>query len=161
MMKRCGTYDGAVVCTLVAWGLLSAGCQTLDTKVLDKSASSDDLKKETTLDPVLPSGCPSLTASIPEGQNKMSVSYREPTLDQNGAPLTTLAFTTLYVSGAQSKTTAFRIWTNDARGGALVTVREIPVPNRETGICVTATNWGRKESQPAAAAPPTGAAASH
>jgi hypothetical protein len=160
MMKRCGTYDGALVCTLVALGLLSAGCETLDSRVLDKSASSDDLKKETTLDPALPSGCPSLTMSIPEGKNKMSVSYREPTHDQNGAPLTTLAFTTVYVSGAQSKPTAFRIWTNDAHGGALVTVREIPVPDRETGICVTATNWARKESQPAAA-PPTGAAAPH
>lgn len=161
MKKRCGTYDGMAVCTLVALGLLSAGCETLDSRVLDKSVSSEELKKETALDPVLPPGCPSLTISIPEGKNKIALSYREPTHDQNGAPLTTLAFTTLYVSGAQSKTTAFRIWTNDARGGALVTVREIPVPDRETGICVTATNWGQKESRPAAAAPPTGAAAPH
>jgi len=160
MKTYCLIPDGARICTLVALGLLSAGCQTFDSRVLEKNASSEELRKETTLDPVLPPGCPTVTMSLPEGRNKMAVSYREPTQDQNGVPLTTLAFTTVYVSGAQSKTTAFRIWTNDARGGAQVTVREIPVPDREAGVCVTATNWARKESAPAAA-PPTGAAASH
>ncbi|SLM49279.1 protein of unknown function [Nitrospira japonica] len=161
MKKYHWMFDGARTLTLLALGLLSAGCQTFDSKVLEKNASSNELRKETTLDPVLPSGCPTVTMSLPEGRNKMEVSYREPTLDQNGIALTTLAFTTVYVSSVQSKTTAFRIWTNDARGGALVTVRDIPVQDREAGICVTATNWGRKESAPAAAAPQTGAAASH
>jgi len=154
-------FNGARICTVLALGLLSAGCQTLDSNVIEKNVSSEELRKETTLDPVLPSGCPSVTMSLPEGRNKMAVSYREPTQDQNGVPLTTLAFTTLYVSSAPSKTAAFRIWTNDARGGALVTVRDVPVADREAGICVTATNWARKESGPAAAAPQTGAAASH
>jgi len=161
MKRYCLTLDGWKIFVLAALGLLTAGCQVLDTNVIEKTAASQELRKETTVDPVLPSGCPTVTMSIPEGRTTMVVSYREPTLDQNGAPLTTLAYTTVYVSGAQSKTAAFRIWTNDARGGALVTIRDIPVQEREAGVCVTATNWGQKESKPAAAAPQTGAAASH
>lgn len=160
-MKRAyGIFDGARVGALVALGLLSAACEVFDSNVLVKNASSEELKKETTLDPVLPSGCPTLTMSLPEGKQKMIVSYREPTQDQNGMALTTLAYTTIYVTGPQAKTTAFRIWTNDPHGGAQVTIRDIPVSDREAGVCVTATNWARKESGAGTAAPGAGAAAS-
>ncbi|BFU96750.1 MAG: protein of unknown function [Nitrospira sp.] len=161
-MKRAyGIFAGAQVCALVALGLLSAACETLTSKTLVKNALSEELRKETTLDPVLPSDCPTLTVSLPEGKQKIIVSYREPTQDQNGIALTTLAFTTIYLTGPESKPKAFRIWTNDARGGAQVTIRDIPVSDREAGVCVTATNWGGKQSGLGAAAPEAGAAASH
>jgi hypothetical protein len=46
------------------------------------------------------------------------------------------------------KAQAIRVWTNDAHGGAFVTIRDIPVPAQELKLCVTATNWDRKESRP-------------
>ena len=161
MKRTCGIFDGTRVCALVALGLLSAACETFDSKTLVKNALSEELRKETTLVPALPSGCPTLTMSLPEGKQKIIVSYHEPTQDQNGIALTTLAFTTIYLTGPESKPTAFRIWTNDAHGGAQVTIRDIPVSDREAGVCVTATNWGGKESGPGAVAPVPSAAASH
>ncbi|MDF0644387.1 MAG: hypothetical protein P0111_10170 [Nitrospira sp.] len=160
MRRACGIFDGGRVCALVTLALLSAACETLNSETLVKDALSEELRKETTLDSVLPSGCPTLTMSLPEGKQRVIVSYREPSQDEHGIALTTLAFTTIYLTGPQSKTTAFRIWTNDARGGAQVTVNDIPVSDREVGVCVTATNWGRKESSPGTATPASGAAAS-
>jgi hypothetical protein len=77
------------------------------------------------------------------------VSYQEPTTNQNGVPLTELGYTTIYVSSPKGPAQAIHVWTNDAHGGALVTIHDVPVPAQEVGICVTATNWARKESLPA------------
>jgi len=137
---------------LFAAGLSFSACETMQSNALDKSALSQELRKETMSDVPLPSGCPTLTTSLPAGQTSVTVSYREPATDQTGAPLADLAYTTIYLSGRQTKTKAFRIWTNDAHGGALVTIRDIPVVDQEFGLCVTATNWARKESPPGTAA---------
>lgn len=133
---------------LLATGLSLSACESVLSNGLEKSALSDELRKETTPDAALPPGCPTLTASVPAGKNSVVVSYREPTTDEAGAPLTTLAYTTIYLNGRETKTKAFRIWTNDAHGGALVTIRDIPVKDQEVGLCVTATNWARRESAP-------------
>jgi hypothetical protein len=53
------------------------------------------------------------------------------------------------VSSAKGPAQVIHVWTNDAHGGALVTIHDVPVPAQEVGICVTATNWARKESLPA------------
>ncbi|ULA65765.1 MAG: conserved exported protein of unknown function [Nitrospira sp.] len=133
--------------------LALAGCET-DQALLQKSAQEQDLRNETTVGTHLPPGCPTQTASFPAGQPTFTASYQEPAVDQKGAPLTDLAFTTIYISAAETPTTAMRVWTNDAHGGASVTVHDIPLPARNIGLCVTATNWSRKESGPAPVQPP-------
>ena len=65
---------------------------------LEKNAQSDELRKETTVDAPLPSGCPTHTMSLPAGQTHLTVSYQEPTIDENEVPLKDLPYTTIYVS---------------------------------------------------------------
>ena len=83
----------------------------------------------------------------------MKTPYLEPTKSQNGALLTDLAYTTIYLSAKGTPTTAIRVWTNDPHGGAQVTISDIPVPTSEIGLCVTATNWAGKESLSASTKP--------
>lgn len=130
-------------------GLLLTGCESLHARDLDKSALSDELRNHTDTIAKPPPGCPILTLALPEGQSTITVFYQEPTTNQNGLPLTELAFTTIYITSPKSETKAIRVWTNDPHGGAPVTVHDIAAPTQNVGICVTATNWGRKESVPA------------
>ncbi|HEU4684796.1 MAG TPA: hypothetical protein VFS39_09880 [Nitrospira sp.] len=128
------------------------GCQTVSQHVLEKSAQTDELRKETETGVPLPPGCPVLRTALPPGKKTITLSYREPSVDQQGMPLKDLAYTTIYLRFPQGETKAIRVWTNDASGGALVTVRDIPVPAQEVGLCVTASNWARKESPPGSVA---------
>ena len=137
-------------CLLI--GLTGAGCET-EQLMLQKSALTTELRKETTSGMALPAGCPTLIKSLPATQTSLTVSYLEPTTSQNGALLTDLAYTTIYLSAEGSPTTAIRIWTNDPHGGAQVTISDIPVAASEIGLCVTATNWARKESSPVSPKP--------
>lgn len=125
-----------------------AGCET-GRALLEKNAQSEELRKETTVGVPLPPGCPSHTKSLPAGQTHLTVSYQEPTVDEDNVPLKDLAYTTIYVSALHSAAQAIRIWTNDPQGGALVRIHNVPAPAQELGLCVTATNWARKESRPA------------
>ena len=136
---------------LLAAGMALTACET-GQMLLEKNAQGDELRKETTVGVPLPPGCPTLTTSLPAGKTGLTVSYQEPTTSQNGAPLANLAYTTIYLSWPKAQTKAIRVWTNDAHGGALVTIRNVSAPSPEFGICVTATNWARQESPPA---PPT------
>ena len=138
-------------CLLVAAMMALAACET-GQMLLEKNAQGDELRNETTVGVPLPPGCPTLTTSLPAGKTTLTVSYQEPTTNQNGALLTDLAYTTVYLSSPKAQTKAIRIWTNDAHGGALAVIRDIPVSAQELGLCVTATNWARNESPPA---PPT------
>ena len=147
------TSEIRFVVVLIA-GLGLAGCETdVMSNVIDKSAKGDELRRETTVSAALPAGCPTVTTTLPPGKTSVTVSYREPTTNQTGAALDSLAFTTIYVSSATEQPRAIRVWTNDPHGGALVTIRDVPVQSQEVGLCVTATNWARKESAPA---PPPG-----
>ena len=139
---------------LVATGLALAACEAGLSNVLEKSARDDELRKETTVGVTLPAGCPTLTTSLPAGKSSLTVSYQEPTTNQNGAPLNNLAYTTLYMSFPKGPAQAIRVWTNDAHGGALVIISDIAVPAQEVGICITATNLAKKESGPISPAPP-------
>lgn len=133
-------------------GLTSAGCET-EQLLLQKSALSTELRKETTTGMALPAGCPTLIKSLPATQTSLTVSYIEPTKSQNGLLLTDLAFTTIYLSAKGVPATAIRVWTNDPHGGAQVTISDIPVTASEIGLCVTATNWAGKESLSASTTP--------
>jgi hypothetical protein len=150
-----GEMNGYVSTWLfVAAGLTLAACETLSSNVLEthalqKNALSSELRNETTLVATLPAGCLPVTTTLPTGKTEITVSYREPTTDQNGVPLSELGYTTIYVTSAKGPAQAIRVWTNDAHGGAHVTIEDVPVPAQEVGICVTATNWARKESPPA------------
>jgi hypothetical protein len=123
--------------------------------LLGKDAQSEELRKETTVGVPFPPGCPTHTRTLPTGQTHLTVSYQEPTVDENNIPLKDLAYTTIYVSAPLSAAQAIRIWTNDPHGGALVTIHNVPAPAQEVGLCVTATNWARKESVPAPPTKPT------
>lgn len=131
-----------------------AGCET-GRALLEKNAQSDELRKETTVGVPFPPGCPTHTRTLPTGQTHLTVSYQEPTVDENNIPLKDLAYTTIYVSAPLSAAQAIRIWTNDPHGGALVTIHNVPAPAQEVGLCVTATNRARKESVPAPPTKPT------
>jgi hypothetical protein len=135
-------------CLLLAAMMALAACET-GPMLLEKNAQGDELRKETTVGVPLPTGCPTFTTSLPAGKTTLTVSYQEPTTNQTGALLTDLAYTTIYLSSPQAQTKAIRIWTNDAHGGGLVAIRDIPVYGQELGLCVTATNLARKESPPA------------
>jgi hypothetical protein len=148
---RLGAIDMSkhfTTCLLLAATMALAACET-GQRLLQKNAQGEELRKETTVEVPLPPGCPTLTTSLPSGKATLTVSYQEPTTNQNGAPLTDLGYTTIYLSSPKAQTKALRIWTNDAHGGALVTISDIPIPAQELGLCVTATNWARKESPPA------------
>jgi hypothetical protein len=134
---------------LVAAALILAACETVQSRVLEKSADGDELRKETTVGVALPSGCQTITVSVPEGKKSISVSYTEPTTNQDGTPIQKLAYTTIYVSSANSPTQAIRVWTNDAHGGALVKIHNVAIPEREVRLCFTYSNWDRKEKLPA------------
>ena len=142
------------------WLLLLAGfalgaCGTGRTggpRVLVKDAQGDELRKETTLGATMPPGCATSTTSIPAGKKSLTVSYQEPTTDHSGPPLQ-LLFTTVYLSSPGGQAQAIRVWTNDARGGAMVTIKNIAPPAQEFALCVTATNWAWQESPPALLTP--------
>jgi hypothetical protein len=134
---------------LLAAGMALMGCETVSSRVLEKNAQGDELRKETAVSVSLPLGCPTLTTSLPPGKSYVTVSYQEPTTNQNGIPLKELAYTTIYLSAPEAQTKFIRVWTNDAHGGAQVTISDIPVPAQGLGLCVTATNWARQESPPA------------
>ena len=140
---------------LLLAGFALAACGTGGTvgpRVLVKNAQGDELRKETYPNVALPPGC-TKSFSIPTWKNGLTVSYQEPTSEHSGPPLQ-LLFTTIYLSlpgGQQSR--AIHVWTNDARGGAMVTINNLAPPAQEFALCVTATNWARKESPPALPTP--------
>jgi hypothetical protein len=131
-----------------------AGCET-GRALLEKHAQSEELRKETTVGVPLPPGCPTHTRTRSAEQTHLTVSYQEPTVDENNVPLKDLAYTTIYVSALHSAAQAIRIWTNDPHGGARVTIHNVPAPAQELKLCVTATNWARQESEPAPPTKPT------
>jgi hypothetical protein len=128
-----------------------AGCETGRALLekIEKDAQSEELRKETLMGVPLPPGCPTHTRHLPAGQTHLTVSYREPTDDEKDVSLKELAYTTIYVSAPHKTTQAIRVWTNDPKGGAHVTIRKVPATAQEVGLCVTATNWARQESKPA------------
>jgi hypothetical protein len=138
---------------LLLTGLALAACETTGSGGLVKNAQSDELRNETTLGVTLPPGCATITTSIPAGKKNVTVSYREPTMDQNGAAPQRLAYTTVYLSSPKGQAQAIRVWTNNPQGGALVTINNVAPPAQEFVLCVTATNWARKESAPALLTP--------
>ncbi len=131
------------------FGLTVVACESAGPTVIEKSALDSDLKNETVSGGALPSGCPTVTMNLPAGKSDITVSYQEPATTQKGTPLADLAYTTIYVSIPKTMPRAIRVWTNNPRGGAPITVKDIAVSGREVGICVTATNWARQESGPA------------
>ena len=139
---------------VLAIGLTLAACGTVFPNVLEKNAVSSELQNETTPNKPFPSGCPNVTKSIPEGKTNVTVCYQEPTTDQNGARLTDLGFTTIYLRLSNGQTKAIRVWTNDAHGGARVKISNISVTPGNLEVCVTATDWARNESPPGSPAPP-------
>ncbi|MEO8341050.1 MAG: hypothetical protein ABI604_15285 [Nitrospirota bacterium] len=147
-------YSTTGLLLVLAATMALAACET-GQKRLEKNALSNELRKETTVDVPLPPGCPTHTRSLPAGQTHFTVSYQEPTANENNVPLDDLAYTTIYVRAPHSTAQAIRVWTNDPHGGALVTIHNVPAPAQELALCVTATNWARKESVPAPPTQPT------
>ena len=148
-----GIIPYATASLLLTATMALAGCQT-GQALLGKNAQSEELRKETTVGVTLPPGC-THTRALPTGQTHLTVSYQEPTVDENNVPLKELAYTTIYVSALHSAAQAIRIWTNNPHGGARVTIHNVPAPAQELKLCVTATNWARQESEPAPPTKPT------
>ena len=138
--------------TACALGQMSLGTGR---EPLKKNAQSDELRKETTVGVPLPPGCATHTRARSAGQTHLTVSYQEPTKDKNGVQLKELAYTTIYVAALHSAAQAIRVWTNDPKGGAHITIHNVQAPAQEVALCVTATNWARQESEPAPPTQPT------
>ena len=149
-----GIIPYAMAGLLLTATMALAGCGT-GQALLGKNAQSDELRKETTVGVPLPPGCPTHTVSLTPGQTYLTVSYQEPIADEKKVALKDLAYTTIYVNAPHSPAQAIRVWTDNPQGGAPVTVLNVPAPAQEVGLCVTATNWARKESEPAPPTPPT------
>ena len=148
------TANGIIPYTMASLLLLVpalAGCET--GRALN--AQSEELRNETTVGVPLPPGCATHTRARSAEQTHLTVSYQEPTVDKNGARLKELAYTTIYVSAPHKTAQAIRVWTNDPKGGAPVTIHNVPAPAQELTLCVTATNWARQESEPAPPTKPT------
>lgn len=144
---------------LVTWPLLVVAltlgaCGSLDPgrKYLVTNALGEKLRNKTTVWATLPAGCPTVTLSLPAGQQGLTVTYREPSTNATGSPLTNLLLTSLYLGAPNGQAQAIRIWANDPRGGATVTIRNIVPPAPEVKLCITATNLAGQESPPS---PPT------
>ena len=133
---------------LLAVGVAAVACETASSTIIAKNAQGKDLQVSRIDGLPLPSGCPKITKSIPGGETTITVSYSEPVGRQDGTALLDLAYTTVYVSSPNGKTMAIRAWSDNAGGGADVTITEIPVVGPEVGVCVTATNWRGNESMP-------------
>lgn len=133
---------------LLAVGVAIGACETASPMIIAKNGQGNDLRISRIDGMPLPSGCPKITESLPTGKTSIAVSYSEPTNRQDGLALYDLDYTTVYVSSPNVATIAIRVWSNDARGGAHVTIREIPVVGPEVGICVTATDSRGNESAP-------------
>ena len=151
-----GIIPYATASLLLTATMALAGCQT-GRALLEKNAQSDELRKETTPVAALPLGCPTHTVSLTAGQTSLTVSYQEPIVDEKNVALKDLAYTTIYVNAPHSPAQAIRVWTNNPQGGAPVRVLNVlaPAQAQEVGLCVTATNWARQESEPAPPTKPT------
>lgn len=134
---------------LLAAGMALTACETGPSRrVLEMNAQGSELQNETKPVETLPDGCPTLPTPLPAGKTRITVFYQEPTTNEKGVPLTDLLYTTIYLSSLE-RAQAIHVWTNDPHGGASVTIRDVAVPAQEVKLCVTATNWDRKESRPA------------
>ena len=142
-------------CLVLAAGMALTACETGPSRrVLEKNAQGSELRNETMPVKKLPDGCLPLPTPLAAEKPRITVSYQEPTTNQNGVPLTELDYTTIYVSSLEGAQ-AIHVWTNDSRGGAFVTIRDVAVPAQNLTLCVTATNWSRQESLPALPTQPT------
>jgi hypothetical protein len=145
------TANGIIPYTMASLLLLVpalAGCET-GRALLEKNAQSEELRNETTVGAPLPPGCATHTRAPSAEQAHLTVSYQEPTVDENNVSLKDLAYTTIYVSALHSAAQAIRIWTNNPQGGAPVRIHNVPAPAQELRLCVTATNLAGQESEPA------------
>lgn len=155
MLSSCTTLH------LVRWSLLAVAltlgaCETMDARSYRiENVPGDKLRIETIVTVTLPADCLTVPVQVPSGRRNLTVSYREPSADQDGSPLKNLAHTTIYVGISTSRVLAIRIGTSDPRGGASVIVRNVPAPTPDNMLCVTATNRAGLESRPALSMPPT------
>ena len=101
-----------------------------------------------------PTPCtPSPEIRVKSAKPTITVSYREPTTNKDGAPLTDLKWTTIYFGLKKDSVKAIDVWTNDARGRGYVEIQDIPIPVRQNEevlevLCVTATDWSGNEEPP-------------
>ena len=104
---------------------------------------------------IYPTPCtPSPEIRVKSTKPTITVSYREPTTNKDGTPLTDLKWTTIYFGLKKDSVKAIDVWTNDSRGGGSVEIQDIPIPVRQNEevlevLCFTATDWsGNEEPRP-------------
>ena len=144
-----------ITAPLMTWPLLAltvalAACGSIDpgTTYLATNRTGEKLRTKTIVGATVPAGCPTTPASLPTGPNGFTITYREPSTNATGSPLTNLLLTSIYLSSPKGQTQVIRIWTNDPRGGGTVIIRNIIPPAPELRVCVTATNIAGQESSP-------------
>ncbi|MEO5956034.1 MAG: hypothetical protein ABIR36_10145 [Nitrospiraceae bacterium] len=150
MMQTSPTTVHLIQWPLLAMALALAACGVLNpgVKYLATNGTGEKLQTKTTVGAEVPAACTTTTVSVPVGPNGFTVTYREPSTNVTGAPLTNLLLTSIYLSSPKGQTQVIRTWAKDPRGGGTVTIRNIVPPDPEVRVCVTATNIAGQESPP-------------
>lgn len=139
----------AMALSMAACGVLAPGVQYLAT-----NGTGENLQTKTTTAAEVPAACTTASVPIPVGPKGFSVTYREPSTNVTGAPLTDLLLTSIYLNVPKGQTQVIRVWAKDPRGGGTVTVRNIAPSAPEVRVCVTATNLAGQESHTATPSQP-------
>jgi hypothetical protein len=101
-----------------------------------------------------PTPCtPSPEIRVKSTKPTITISYREPTSNKDGTPLTDLKWTTIYFGLKKDSVKAIDVWTNNDGGRGSVEIQDIPIPVKQNEevlevLCVTATDWSGNEEPP-------------
>lgn len=150
VMQASPTIVQRMTWPLLAMALALAACGVLapGVKYQATNEAGENLQTKTTVAAEVPAACTTASVPIPVGPNGFTVTYREPSTNVTGAPLTNLLLTSIYLNAPKGQTQVIRVWAKDPRGGGTVTVRNIVPPAPEVRVCVTATNMAGQESPP-------------
>lgn len=140
---------------LIKWPLLTmalslAACGSIGpgATYLATNGTGENLQTKTTIAAEVPAACTTASVPVPVSPKGFTVTYREPSSNVTGAPLTNLLLTSIYLNVPKGQTQVIRVWAKDPRGGGIVTVRNIVPSAPQVRICVTATNLAGQESPP-------------
>ena len=146
------THSSMAIKQILLIGMVFGGwaCTIASPAGIVRKASEFTIREVT----IYPTPCtPSPEIRVKSTNPTITVSYREPTTNKDGTPLTDLKWTTIYFGLKKDSVKAIDVWTNDARGGGSVEIQDIPIPVRQNEevlevLCVTATDWSGNEEPP-------------
>lgn len=146
------THSSMAIKQILLIGMLFGGwaCTIASPAGIARKASEFTIREVTKY----PAPCtPSPEIHVKSTNPTITISYREPTTNKDGTPLTDLKWTTIYFGLKKDSVKAIDVWTKDARGRGSVEIQDIPIPVKKDEevlevLCVTATDWSGNEEPP-------------